>query len=222
MNACHERVLWIDDQVGEDDPTARFLRLSGFEVHCASSGARGLSMACSSPYARVILDLALPDIPGLTVLARLRAQGIGTPVLVLTGFGDYDSALTAGALGVGAFRSKPIDADDLVDALRRLEPALAGTHDGVGARSRGQVVGALLIDLEALAHPQRLDEQRHVESGTLVTSLLRAISEPALPLPVFLACAEGLRLTGFLRQPSSSSDLLSAVHGLVACAIRMA
>jgi CheY-like chemotaxis protein/AraC-like DNA-binding protein len=202
------RVLWIDDQVAPEDPDVRWLRLEGFAVDCAANGARGLAMARSGLYNRIILDLHLPDLPGLTVLARLRADGISIPVLVLTGFGDYESAMAAGALGATAFKSKPVFVDELAAALARLVEAPAvrlNRRDPLtlGAGLTGaadHALAELLVRLQVLT---LLDEGGHSVSDSLTASgnatgvvaaaLVSALADPALAVPCFLACVEGFR-----------------------------
>jgi DNA-binding response OmpR family regulator len=79
------RLLWIDDQIEAGHPTVRLLRRHGFDVECARTGWDGLRKAGREPYAGIILDLRLPDVPGLAVLQRLATDEIDTPVLVVTG-----------------------------------------------------------------------------------------------------------------------------------------
>jgi DNA-binding NtrC family response regulator len=76
-------------------------------------------MARTGRYQAILLDLRLPDLPGLAVLATLRAEGIDVPVLVLTGFGDFESARVAGTFGA-AFKAKPLYVDDLEVAVHEL------------------------------------------------------------------------------------------------------
>ena len=102
------RLLWIDDEKSPSDPDVWFLTRGGFHIDCAVTGSAGLAMARTVPYQVILLDLRLPDLPGLAVLATLRAEGIDVPVLVLTGFGDFESARVAGSFGA-AFKAIGID-----------------------------------------------------------------------------------------------------------------
>jgi CheY-like chemotaxis protein len=61
------------------------LELEGFDVQCARSGAEGLNRALAGAWDVIVLDLRLPDVPGLTVLERIRAADPDTPVFVITG-----------------------------------------------------------------------------------------------------------------------------------------
>lgn len=222
----HYRVLWIDDEIAPQDPAVRFLNLDGFDVDCARTGTHGLSMACSEPYDRLILDLGLPDLPGLSVLAKLRAAGVGVPVLVLTGLGDYESALTAGALGAGAFKSKPLFVDELAATLLRLEApsARARRADHVGKASE-QVIGELLVNLGSLTQRSHAVDSRDLTSweadgSRLQAALFHALAAPELTVPVFLACSEGFRMTVAVPDGCRQSDLAGGIHELIIRALQ--
>jgi CheY-like chemotaxis protein len=122
-------VLFIDDQVGPDNELVWLLELEGFAVECAPSGAEGLARALARPWDAILLDLHLPDIPGLSVLERLMETGPATPVIALTGWylsEEYERA--ALRLGAAAFRFKPLDALDLADLLRGVVARAAPTE----------------------------------------------------------------------------------------------
>ncbi len=112
------RVLFIDDEAVVVEPLTRLLELDGFLIDWAADGETGLALARSRSYDAIILDLRLPGMPGLEMLRRLRLDGVWTPVLILTGFPDVDSALEAGGAGAMRYLRKPVDAKDLGEALR--------------------------------------------------------------------------------------------------------
>jgi DNA-binding response OmpR family regulator len=94
--------------------------LEGFKVDCAPTGTAGLVLARTRAYDEILLDLRLPDIPGLDILRYLRAQGIQTPVLVLTGYLDLGS-FVPGTLGPVDIRYKTtLFGDELVAAARAM------------------------------------------------------------------------------------------------------
>jgi two-component system KDP operon response regulator KdpE len=97
------------------------LKVAGFEVRTASSGAGALASAEGEAPDVVVLDLGLPDLSGWEVLAGLRAiEGLReTPVVVLSG-SDRDAAGDPGyAADVHAFLTKPVEPADLVETVRR-------------------------------------------------------------------------------------------------------
>jgi CheY-like chemotaxis protein len=218
-DAVPRRVLWIDDEISSTDPLVFFLERHGIQVRCAVTGAAGLLLARRGEYQGIVLDLRLPDVPGLSVLARLRADGIDTPVLVLTGFGDVESALVAGRLGASGFKRKPLFIDDFLVVVERFLDGVAPEastpsddgSDALGYPAVSTGFGALadLLDcLHGLSHERPMQEgrgrsdraQADLNAGTgdavgrkLVWGLIRALADPGLPMPAFLTCAQALR-----------------------------
>jgi len=97
------RILVVDDEERLALSVARGLELEGFDVDVCLNGTDGLWRATEIPYAAIVLDIMLPGLNGYEVCRRLRADGIGTPVLMLTAKeGDYDEAeaLELGVSGV--------------------------------------------------------------------------------------------------------------------------
>ncbi len=116
------RILWIDDDVQPDAPFLRLLAMQSFRSDAARSGAEGLAMARASAYKAIVVDLHLPDMFGLTVLQRLRANGVAAPVLVVTGhYLEPEIETDATRAGAAAFRYKPFfDAEEIAAVLRSI------------------------------------------------------------------------------------------------------
>jgi FixJ family two-component response regulator len=112
------RVLWIDDEIREDDALVTLLADDGIYVSCVNSGREGLDAARVQEFLAIILDLRLPDMNGLAVLEQLRGEALWTPVLVLTGFADIETAVKAAKLGAVDYRQKPMFGEDLASAIR--------------------------------------------------------------------------------------------------------
>ncbi|MBK9966611.1 MAG: response regulator [Holophagales bacterium] len=102
------RILLVEDDDANRTILGEFFRMRGFSVEEAASGPEALSLASSSPHDLIVLDIQLPGMDGLEVLARLRATGRAIPpVLALTALameGDRERILAAGA---DAYLSKP-------------------------------------------------------------------------------------------------------------------
>lgn len=84
-------------------------------------GEYALQLAARNEYDLVLVDVMLPDIDGIELLRRLRAAGINTPYLILSGLVDRDSDFRALAFGVGDYLVKPFTKDELVS---RVEAAI--------------------------------------------------------------------------------------------------
>jgi DNA-binding response OmpR family regulator len=100
--------------------TRQVLEQEGFAVDHAATGNDAQTLAFVNEYDAIVLDLALPDRNGLTVLQALRNDGRTTPVIVLTGAND--SATTVRALDTGAddYLTKPIIIEEFRARMRAL------------------------------------------------------------------------------------------------------
>jgi two-component system KDP operon response regulator KdpE len=121
MNAAEKKteVLVIDDE----SQIRRLLRFTledaGYAVREAGSGHDGLVVAAHEHPDVVILDLGLPDIPGVEVLQRLR-EWTATPVLILSVFGQEGSKIAALDAGADDYLTKPFGGGELLARLRAL------------------------------------------------------------------------------------------------------
>ncbi len=120
------RVLVVEDEEGLAEGLRSGLEAEGFAVDVARDGTDGLWRARESRYDAIVLDLMLPGMNGFRVCATLRAEGVWSPILVLTAKdGEWDEVE---ALDTGAddFLTKPFSHAVLVARLRALmrrEPA---------------------------------------------------------------------------------------------------
>jgi DNA-binding response OmpR family regulator len=115
------RVLIIEDESRLAENVARSLRESAaYAVDVAPDGEEGLFLAETNVYDAMIIDLMLPKLDGLHVLARIRAAGQHTPVLVLTARDDKESVV--GLLNAGAddYVTKPFDLGELLARTKAL------------------------------------------------------------------------------------------------------
>ena len=203
------RLLWIDDEVSQSDPEVRFLESLGFRVDCAVTGNGGLFLARGNSYGGILLDLKLPDLPGLSILATLRAERIMTPVLVVTGFADLESARVAGRFGASGFTAKPLFIDDLEIAVKRLvetpdRMSVGGdTSENTDDELRaGFTVLARLLEhlhhftrTESISETLRRSDKVSDAFHAIASELVRALSNSSLPMIAFLASCKALRIT---------------------------
>jgi two-component system OmpR family response regulator/two-component system response regulator QseB len=140
------RVLLVEDDPLLGDGLAAGLKQAGFEVDWVKDGIAAVDAACVEPYAAMVLDLSLPRLDGIEVLARLRRHGARLPVLILTArdaLGDRVRGLDGGA---DDYVVKPVDLTELAARLRALI-----------RRSRGEASSTLRVgDLELDPATRRL------------------------------------------------------------------
>ena len=114
------RALVVDDEATLTDLLQMALRYEGWEVKTAGDGQTALRIAREFKPDVVVLDIMLPDIDGLAVLQRLRADGQETPVLFLTAKDALDDRIAGLTAGGDDYVTKPFSLDELVARLRGL------------------------------------------------------------------------------------------------------
>jgi two-component system KDP operon response regulator KdpE len=111
------RVLVVDDEPQIVRALAINLRARGYDVATAGDGAAALRAAAAHPPDLVILDLGLPDLDGVEVIAGLRGWS-GVPVLVLSGRSDSTDKVEALDAGADDYVTKPFGMDELMARMR--------------------------------------------------------------------------------------------------------
>ena len=121
------RILVVEDDATIAEFVGRGLREAGFTVDLAADGVTGFELAAGEPFDAAIVDVMLPGLDGLALVERLRAQGIRTPVLILTARRSVDERVAGLQRGGDDYLTKPFAFAELlarVQALiRRAQPA---------------------------------------------------------------------------------------------------
>ena len=111
------RLLIVDDDKSFLERLARAMESRGFEVTTAGSIAEGLSKVTSAPPAFAVVDMRLSDGSGIEVISALKERRPDARAIILTGYGNIATAVTAVKLGAIDYLAKPADADDVYAAL---------------------------------------------------------------------------------------------------------
>jgi two-component system OmpR family response regulator len=135
------RVLVVEDEVKLAALIRKALREAGMLADVAIKGEDALWMAAASPYDVVVLDVNLPGIDGFEVCDRLRADGVRTPILMLTARDGIDDRITGLNTGADDYVVKPFDFDELFARIRAL------ARRGPVERAPSLAVGDLSLDL---------------------------------------------------------------------------
>ncbi len=143
------RILFIDDDLAGREVALFNLRKAGYEVCAAADGNEGLAAFLPEKFDLVVTDLKMPGVSGMDVLRTVRARAPEVPVLVITAFGNVDTAVEAMREGAWDFIGKPFHRDQLLlsvgkalerrrlaDELRTLRIRASGVeHDIVSGSS---------------------------------------------------------------------------------------
>ena len=116
-------VLIVDDDARVRDVLRDIIAEQGHQVVSAESGLRAIEAIQQQHFDLILLDLVLPDVSGVEVLRRLKAQDERAVVVVITAYGDYPIALEAMSLGPLWLIRKPFlvaDVTQVLDMLTRV------------------------------------------------------------------------------------------------------
>ncbi len=137
------RVLIVEDDPALGQSLAKKLRAAGFAVDLSADGREGLYFGEEFPLDLAIIDLGLPEISGLEVIRRLRANGRTFPILVLTARSDWKDKVEGLEAGADDYLTKPFHNEELMARVNALIRR-AGGHAQPEVR-----FGPLKVDLSA-------------------------------------------------------------------------
>jgi len=150
------RVLVVDDEPQILRALRINLRVRDYEVHVAATGAEALKVAAQYPPDLVILDLGLPDLDGVEVIAGLRGW-TKAPIIVLSGRADATDKVGALDAGADDYVTKPFGVEELLARMRAVVRRTGAGEDMPQIR-----LGELVVNLTA----KRVIRQAPVTAGT--------------------------------------------------------
>jgi two-component system nitrogen regulation response regulator NtrX len=164
------RLMVVDDEKGIREALVQVFEYEGHEVRAAEDGPDALLMAESFHPDVIFLDVKMPGMDGLDVLARLRTECPGALVVMISGHGTIETAVEATRNGAYDFLEKPLDTDRLLATLgRSLE--LKGLTDSIAdlksqVESRYEIVGSSYQVRQVL---DRVEKVAPTDARVLVT-----------------------------------------------------
>jgi DNA-binding response OmpR family regulator len=131
-------VLVVDDEATVRQALERALRLEGFAVTTAADGLEALAAVAQRPPAVIVLDVMMPGLDGVSVVRRLRGDGIDVPVCMLSARDEVEDRVAGLQAGADDYLVKPFA---IAELTARLEALLRrGGGDGAGPHVAGDVV----------------------------------------------------------------------------------
>jgi FixJ family two-component response regulator len=150
----------VDDEPAVLKAVGRLLRAASFDVITLSSSREFLAQYDHAAHGCIVLDIEMPDLNGLDLQGTLGAEGMGLPIIFLTGHGDIPKTVRAIKQGAVDFLTKPVDERVLIDAVRA-----AIAKDQVYWQARIEI--AEINRRLATLTPREHEVLRHVISGRL-------------------------------------------------------
>ncbi len=139
------QILLIEDEPRIADFVAQGMQAAGFGVTHVADGEAGLRAVLQGAHDLVVLDVMLPGLNGLALLAQARQQGVVTPVIMLSAHGDLPDRLKGFESGADDYLPKPFFTEELIARVKALL-----------ARRRGEVSQVLSVSGLSLNRVSRL------------------------------------------------------------------
>jgi two-component system, OmpR family, response regulator TctD len=162
------KLLLVEDNTAMQTTLARSFERRGVQVVLCGDGARALDRWRAAVPDVVLLDLSLPGLDGLQVLAAARAEGLATPVLIITARGTVGDRVLGLNTGADDYLAKPFDLDELEARVR----ALARRGGVVRGLDATPAWGGLRVDPDSGAVMQ---DGQPMELTVRETALMRAL-----------------------------------------------
>jgi DNA-binding NtrC family response regulator len=187
MPETRGKILVIDDEAEIRESLQTLLEFEDYEVEAVEDARRGLAALDARPYDLVLLDLMLPDQPGLEVLEEIRRRDLETPVAVITAYGTVDNAVAAIKRGATDFFTKPWNNDKLLLEIDRTISRRRLEHENIHLKRAlklrynfSNIVGKSdpmmkVLELVGQVAPSRSTVLLHGESGTGKELIAKAI-----------------------------------------------
>lgn len=153
-------MLIIDDDANTLASLSRAFRLAGHEATVCDNAARALDILKTDAFDLIFSDVVMPNKDGLALLADIKAAGVQTPVVMMSGQAHIEMAIKATRLGAIDFLEKPISTDKLLLTvqnavkLTRLEEENASLRQKLGGTEiiyRGETMRKLIAQVERVA-----------------------------------------------------------------------
>ena len=112
------KLLIIDDEASIRRTLKEILEFEDYKVDVAEDGVKGLAAAKKTTYDAIFCDIKMPQMDGLEVLDNLKAEGIPTPVIMISGHGNIETAVDSIRKGAYDFIEKPLDLNRILVTIK--------------------------------------------------------------------------------------------------------
>ncbi|MBP8626005.1 MAG: sigma-54-dependent Fis family transcriptional regulator [Syntrophorhabdales bacterium] len=122
MNKAH--ILVVEDEHIQRALLSEFLAKEGYEVYSAENGVAARGIFADKAIDVILLDFKLPDTDGLSLVKYFKDMNPEVEIIMITAFGSIENAVGALKAGASEYLTKPVDLDDLLFKIRKIEERL--------------------------------------------------------------------------------------------------
>ncbi len=162
-------LLIIDDDQNTLASLARAFRLAGYEATVADNVSRALSLVAERRFDLILSDVVMPGKDGLALLEELRALGIASPVIMISGQATVEMAVRATRLGAADFLEKPLSTDKLLVTVENALRLARLEHENLQLRER---LGRHQIVWSSRSMAQLIEQIDRVAAGETRVTIL--------------------------------------------------
>ncbi len=167
------KILIIDDERGIRNTLREILADEGFEVDVAENGKQGLEMAQAKAYDLIFTDIKMPEMDGIELLTALKSgeEAIETPVVMISGHGDVETAVQALKIGAYDFLLKPLDLNRILITTKNALESKSLKQETKQLRKKVAAKGLQMIGESAAITRVReiIDKVAPTEARVLIT-----------------------------------------------------
>jgi two-component system OmpR family response regulator len=171
------RLLLVEDDPVISSFVVKGLREAGFAVDRAADGEDGLHLAVGEPYDAVIVDLMLPRLDGLSLIARLREAKPGVPILILSAKRSVDDRVKGLQTGSDDYLTKPFAFSELLARVQALIRRATGVPDPTRLQVADLVMDLLSRDVTRSGQKIELQPREFILLEYLMRNAGRVVSK---------------------------------------------
>jgi two-component system nitrogen regulation response regulator NtrX len=112
------KILIIDDEKSIRNTLKEILSYEDYEISLAENGLEGIELAKTDEFDVILCDIKMPQMDGIEVLEKIQELGLDTPVIMISGHGNIDTAVDAIKKGAFDFLEKPLDLNRILITIR--------------------------------------------------------------------------------------------------------
>ncbi len=152
------KILIVDDEKVQGELLQGFLQKQGYEVCWAPDGEQALQFFAANHVDLVLLDHRMPGMTGDQVLARMKKENPELRAMMITAYGDVETAVRVMKLGADDFMSKPIDLEALLGKIRQIEQELFVDQDVREGEAAATTTGEKSLPVKIVAASAAMKE----------------------------------------------------------------